>query len=155
MLKIDLHCIIEGWRASINCSTISFLITSLHIKSNTKINCTLSSLNSLTSFHTYSRSRMATIMISIAFFLLLSSCTCRRWEEEEEESNGCHCYSHSWLECVWNEVRELREERLQLILAFELICNDIIRKVIVLQFIEARHPSSITEWSSILTISFP
>ena len=57
------------------------------------------------------------------------------------------------LEYVWNEVRKLREERVQLIFVFELICNDIIRKVIVLQFIEARHPSMI-QWRSILSISF-
>ena len=45
------------------------------------------------------------------------------------------------LEYVWNEVREL-EERVQLIFVFELICNEVMRKEIVLQFIEARHPSS-------------
>ena len=59
------------------------------------------------------------------------------------------------LEYVWNEVRELREERVQLILVFELICNEVMRKEIVLQFIEAHHPSSIIEWSPILNISFP
>ena len=48
----------------------------------------------------------------------------------------------------------MREERVQLILVFELICNDIIRKVIVLQFIEACHPSSIIECSSIYHISY-
>ena len=43
---------------------------------------------------------------------------------------------------------------MQLILVFELICNDIIRKVIVLQFVEACHPSSIIECSSIYHISY-
>ena len=57
------------------------------------------------------------------------------------------------LEYVWNEVRELREERVQLIFVFELICNEVMRKEIVLQFIEARHPSMI-QWRSILSISF-
>ena len=45
-------------------------------------------------------------------------------------------------EYVWNEVRELRVERVRLIFVFELICNEVMRKEIVLQFIEARHPSS-------------
>ena len=45
------------------------------------------------------------------------------------------------LEYVWNEVRELREERVQLIFVFELICNEVMRKEIVLQFMEARHLS--------------
>ena len=57
------------------------------------------------------------------------------------------------LEYVWNEVREL-EERVQLIFVFELICNEVMRKEIVLKFIEARHPSSMIQWRSILTISF-
>ena len=45
------------------------------------------------------------------------------------------------LEYVWNEVRELREERVQLIFVFDLICNEVMRKEIVLQFIEPRHLS--------------
>ena len=57
------------------------------------------------------------------------------------------------LEYVWNEVRKLREERVQLIFVFELICNEVMRKEIVLQFIEARHPSMI-QWRSILSFSF-
>ena len=44
------------------------------------------------------------------------------------------------LEYVWNEVRKLREERVQLIFLFELIRNEVMRKEIVLQFIEPRHP---------------
>ena len=58
------------------------------------------------------------------------------------------------LEYVWNEVRKLREERVQLIFVFELICNEVMRKKTVLKFIEARHPSSMIQWRSILTISF-
>ena len=50
------------------------------------------------------------------------------------------------LEYVWNEVRKLREERVQLIFVFELICNDIIRKVTC-------HPSSIIDCSSIYHIT--
>ena len=57
------------------------------------------------------------------------------------------------LEYVWNEVREL-EERVQLIFVFELICNEVMRKEIVLQFIEPRHLSYMIQWRSILTISF-
>ena len=34
----------------------------------------------------------------------------------------------------------LREERVQLIFLFELIRNEVMRKEIVLQFIEPRHP---------------
>ena len=58
------------------------------------------------------------------------------------------------LEYVWNEVRELREERVQLIFVFDLICNEVMRKEIVLQFIEPRHLSYMIQWRSILTISF-
>ena len=35
----------------------------------------------------------------------------------------------------------MREERVQLIFVFDLICNEVMRKEIVLQFIEPRHLS--------------